>query len=333
MNPPNLFDYDSYIEYLKNYFLFKNSKNSRFNYTLWSQKLNLANVSVLTRIISGDRTPGAQVLKSFFEYFKFSELEQEYFLTLVRMEKETEKSVQDLYRRKIADLRIQSGNIKPIMHIQAHNLIIWGQAHPEEVDKLLSPYGFESILGYASSSTSICLNGAFVYQSNLGSYSQFSFANYCKRTGSTLSASEMFFSRLYASRNEVAQQFQEWGSPYQFSSMEAMLEPESPLLEFCLKDQKDEVLNLSFAQHKKTLQEADQPNDIYGYNALLGASRGFPMSFKSKAIIREFDPLIDKCQWRKDSELGKVLDTIQFRPAFWTYQSEFNAIIYPHEKR
>jgi len=334
MQPVNLLTYTSYISFLKDYYLYKKNKNSHFNYTVWSQKLKLANVSILTRILNGDRSPGPQLSEAFSNYFQFSQKEKEYFTTLIRLEKETDLGLRELYLQKLLQLR-QSEPIavNPLTEFTARNLALWGSANGKKFNDYLRPFGFEGILSYGSGTSSICLNGAIVDQSAWGPYSQFAFAAYTKRKDQILAESEMFFCELYSSDLEVVTKFQTYGSPYQVSDMMCDLSLEKEAMIFELKDEEGPTIKLQMTKTKETLEEADQPNMIYGYNKLLGPSRGFQMVFKSRAYYRPFDSQSDICWWKPDSELGRALSEIEFRPVYWTYQPQFHAVIHPHVER
>ncbi|MGE0632209.1 MAG: hypothetical protein AB7O96_07360, partial [Pseudobdellovibrionaceae bacterium] len=221
MKSPDLFEYSSYISYLNDYFKYKVGTNSKFNYSMWARKLKFANAATLTRILNGDRLPGASAINAFCDYLEIQGDEREYFESLIRLEKEEVPQVRHLFENKIFDLRQK--RLQPLLHTKAKNLIVWGTVDRKAFDELLAPHGFESILSYAGSTSSVCLNGALVRESEIGSYTQFCIACYTKKIGQPLAESEMFFLRLASSDKEISEKFQAWESPYEHFDMKSNL--------------------------------------------------------------------------------------------------------------
>ena len=331
MKPSDVFKFNSYTEFLKQYYFYKNKKNSNFNYTVWSKKLNFANVATLTRLLNGERLPGPQVIDSFCQYFQFNPEEKDYFTTLIRIEKESDLSVRFLYLKRLED--IQKNVRRPLIEMNARNLILWGNAEPKAFNQYLEKFGFESLLSYGSSTTSVCVNGAYVYDSPLGLYAQFCFACYAKRKGHALAESEMFFGEVYTNQSKVADQFNSWGSTYEMRELRHGLEPEMNELSFSVVESNSEIIRFSMAKNLLPVSEAEQPNHIYGYNSKFGVKKGFKMIFNSTAQFREFNATVDHCSWNANSNIGKILTEIKFQPTFWTYQPDFNSVIYPAEDR
>jgi hypothetical protein len=334
MQPADIFHYTSFVTFLKDYYAFKRSVNPHFNYTVWSKKLYLDNVASLTRILSGERFPGTKILDALCAYFKFSDKERECFLTLVRLEKETNSEVRALYQRQLVELRAEATRApKPLITVNAQMCLLWGTAEPVKFNEYLGRYGFESILSYGVTHSAFCLKGAFTYESELGPYPEFHLACYTKRKGAPLGEFELFCDKIYSSNQEVVRTWQKWGSPYSYCSMEHKLENGSFPLSFQLGEGERPLLSFSLGASDKPLSQASQPNHTYGYNSLRGSTHGFKMLMNSTAYFRDFDPKVDHCQWRSDSEVGKFLDEIEFRPNYWTFHPDFRAVIYPAEKR
>lgn len=325
---PQLFNYQSFLRFLNDYYSAKHANNPNFNLTVWSKKLEFSSVAILTRILNGDRSPGEKVVQSFVRYFQFSDDEKEYFSTLVRLEKEQDPKMKKVYLQRIEEIKKESIASKPLLQTMAKNFTIWGNADHKTLDEFLNSFGFESILSYGGTSSSICLNGSYVFDSGIGTYTQFCVACYVKRKGMPLAASEMFFIDLLSDKTEVVKIFNEWGSPYQKAEMHYELGgPEDPLL---FKVFEKGVVILEFYQADNLKKEsASQPNDVLGFNQQWRSEKYFKMSFNSTAYFRPFHSDVDRCRWDEKSKLGEFLTLIKFNPTFWTYQPDFSALIYP----
>ncbi len=111
--------------------------------------------------------------------------------------------------------------------------------------------------------------------------------------------------------------------------MQYQLEPEKAVLSFQVRDSAD----FTFGKSEKPVRKEKQPNEIFGYNRLIGTDRAYKMSFDSEASIREYDASVDWCRWERNSEFGKLLEQIEFKPVHWTYQPDFNCAFYTPKVR
>ncbi len=62
-------------------------KKSQWSYGLWARELGLKSTSSITKIIQGDREPGAQIEAELAKYFQFDEKQMNYFRDLVQLQK------------------------------------------------------------------------------------------------------------------------------------------------------------------------------------------------------------------------------------------------------
>jgi uncharacterized protein (TIGR02147 family) len=83
----SIFDYKDYLDFLKDFFLYKKKENSGFSYTVWSRKMNLKSSSMLSMVVNGERLPSKAFIKNVSKYMKLTPNEEEYFATLVNFKK------------------------------------------------------------------------------------------------------------------------------------------------------------------------------------------------------------------------------------------------------
>lgn len=83
----NIFSFNDYRSFLLAYAHVMKEKNPRWSFGAWARRLELKTTSSLTKILQGDRNPGAEITDKFVKYFRFSEQETEYFRDLIRLEK------------------------------------------------------------------------------------------------------------------------------------------------------------------------------------------------------------------------------------------------------
>jgi hypothetical protein len=333
MPMPDLLSYSSHVEYLKDYLRFRASQNPNFNSSLWAKKLKFSNLASLTRILSGVRAPGPRILAALCDYLEFDATERGYFETLVRLRSEKAPAMRELCEQKLNQMRKEAGRIRPLAKLRARNLILWGTADPQALAEFLGQRGYESLLGYAGTLSPVCLNGAWVYESELGAFGQFCLAVYVRRKHRPWADSEIYFPFLYASDAQVAAAFRRWGSPYRTMKMRHELEPGRAPLRFVGAGARTDAIEISMGASRIALRKQDQPNDVFGYNDLLGPARAFPLSFASSAQYREFDPKVDHCEWSDRFAVGEVLSRIEFKPTLWTYQAKFACAIFTPEER
>ncbi len=84
----NIFEFQSYTEFLQNYAETKKSTNAHWSLGLWAKQLGLSSTSTLTNILQGRRPPSAtlasEIAKSIIELNKH---ERDYFQLLVEFYK------------------------------------------------------------------------------------------------------------------------------------------------------------------------------------------------------------------------------------------------------
>jgi hypothetical protein len=336
MSQPNLFACESYTAYLRQHFLAERSPT--FTYGAWATRLGLANTASLTRILAGERQAGDRIVESLIDYFKFNQSEAEYFRLLVRVEKEQDPLVKDLLRTQLKHLRkargldFKSAGQGPLVTLKAQLVLLWGHARPDTLDKYLDQFNLRSntILGFGKAL--VCLKGAIVYESELGPYLEFNFACHVVKKRNPFSMMNMFFDFLHSPDPEVCASWQRHGSPYA---------PEGVQVRFTtpwdcgVRLHRANGSELSFAMGRSTRETSSNSENysIQAYNALLGRNYSFKIDMDSTSCQRDFDPTVDALAWSTDCPLGKLLETIEFKPTRWNTHPRFDARVHSPSPR
>lgn len=84
---PVLFEYFDFRNFLADHLEYVKRGNPRFSYGSWAVRMGLSSTASLTRLVKGDRFPGAEITRRLCEYFRFSERERRYFENLVLLER------------------------------------------------------------------------------------------------------------------------------------------------------------------------------------------------------------------------------------------------------
>lgn len=329
----NIFSFFSYGEFLKYHFEEKSKSTPSFNYSAWARKLGMPTTASLTRILSGERQPGDKIIDLFNLYFKFSELEREYFRTLVLLDKEKDFLIRCLYFTRMNYLR-QKINISPqllsqnpVIKLNSKVLLLWGEADVDQMNKYLSEYGLESILNFGLGKASVCLKAAYNLETDIGSYPEFNFAAYVKKKDEPLVEYSMFMDKMLCPRLDVKQTWNKWGAYYDIAEIQADLNG---------RDGNSAVISSGDHEYLRfqmgpaeDLHEADQSNEMFGYNSVIGREYKSKIAIETTALSRDFNPETDSCKWNSETELGRFLDEIKFSPLFWSYHPKFIADIYP----
>jgi uncharacterized protein (TIGR02147 family) len=88
--PLEIFDYR---EFLVNHAEAKQLANPHWNYSMWAKALGLQSTSSLTKVLSGDRKPGPNMVDRLVHYFKFNAEEENQFRSLVLLSKDKTATV------------------------------------------------------------------------------------------------------------------------------------------------------------------------------------------------------------------------------------------------
>ena len=84
---PNVYHYTDVRHYLKDYYLYLKSKNSRFSYNAWSKALGVKDSTTILKVLRGQRNIGPELSEKFLKYFAFPAKQAEYFNDLVTLTK------------------------------------------------------------------------------------------------------------------------------------------------------------------------------------------------------------------------------------------------------
>lgn len=328
----NLKGYQSARAYVADFCQYSKRRNPRFTLGLLSRKLGLPQTATLSRILNGERKIGPELFAKLTRLFNFNEYEKKIFDILVRLDLEKEPLIIEALRNKLAFLDEENAShTSPAFQFQARSLNLWGEIRPLFLNHELKKFGFETIASYGISQTPFCLNFAQVNAGN-EQFMQFSMAGYVKRASLPLADSEIFFHYLFSNHASINQFYNNLGSPYELSTLTGNFE-DLPTQVSVLCEASQGSIQISFQQTEAEIQPFLQPNDVFGYNTQLKDQFAFPMRFRSTALMRPFDPNLDKCSWSSHSELGQLLDAIQFKPKVWTYHKDFTCEIYMPVKR
>lgn len=83
----NIKEFIDYRTFLKSFFELKKSQTPSFSYGMWANRLGLKATSSLTKIINGEREPGAEITSKMIRFFHFDSVEVQYFNDLIRLSK------------------------------------------------------------------------------------------------------------------------------------------------------------------------------------------------------------------------------------------------------
>lgn len=79
--------YQDYRKFLKDFHFAKLNESKHWSVGVWCQQLGLSSTSTMNMILNEKRHAGQKVLDNLVRYFKFNSQEEEYFRTLVRIQK------------------------------------------------------------------------------------------------------------------------------------------------------------------------------------------------------------------------------------------------------
>lgn len=319
--------YRSARQYLSDYCAYNRQCNSRFTLGMLARKMNLPQTATLSRILNGERKIGPELSAKLTQFFEFSQNEITIFDLLVRLDQEQESVIIEALKTKLNQLHNQVKTQDDLaFQFQAKSLNLWGEVKAKSLNDELKKFGFETIAGYGVSATPFCLNIAQVQTHGIDPFLQFAMAGYVKKNHQPLVESEIFFHHLVSNSPSLNQFYNKLGSPYEFGDLQGNFEESDRQILASCQNEKVKV-EISFRQLGVKFEKFDQPNNIFGYNTLLKDQFAFPMRFRSTALVRPFDPNLDKCLWSTDFEMGRILEVIQFIPKFWTYHKDFNCEI------
>jgi uncharacterized protein (TIGR02147 family) len=108
---PNVTEYRDYRSFFNDFISFKKSLNPFWSYGVWAKDLGLTGASTLSMIMSGKRNPSTKLCQIFSKYFKFNESETDYFIKLVKIQKQTKNNPE------LTEILLQKENIQtPAQH-------------------------------------------------------------------------------------------------------------------------------------------------------------------------------------------------------------------------
>ncbi len=80
---PNILDFDDYSPFLRAYYNYRKLKDSYWSYAFWARKLDVANSSVIHKIVQGKRNLSQETMGKLLLYFNFNSREEWHFKKLV----------------------------------------------------------------------------------------------------------------------------------------------------------------------------------------------------------------------------------------------------------
>jgi uncharacterized protein (TIGR02147 family) len=83
----NVRQFTNYRTFLVSHIQEMRTKNPRWSYGAWANRLGLKDPSSITKIVQGQREAGPEITEKFIQYFEFTEKQSQYFRDLVRLEK------------------------------------------------------------------------------------------------------------------------------------------------------------------------------------------------------------------------------------------------------
>ncbi len=106
---PNLFEYNSYRNYLRDYYVAKKAHHSKFSYRFIASKVGFKSAGHFTQIIKGKANLSPNLTSKFIDFLKLKKKEADYFETLVLYEQsksdsEKMRHFEKLYQHKEAKL-------------------------------------------------------------------------------------------------------------------------------------------------------------------------------------------------------------------------------------
>jgi uncharacterized protein (TIGR02147 family) len=148
-----IFSYTDYRQYLRDYFQEKKQVNPSFSYRILAERCGFKARDYLMRVMNGQRNLSQAGTEQLSHYFKFSEKQAEYFLTLVRLNQaETTQEKEPLFA-KLSEIQ-RYGKYQRIRQDQFAYLSSWHHialrsllpllskaesADPEKVGRLMDP--------------------------------------------------------------------------------------------------------------------------------------------------------------------------------------------------
>jgi uncharacterized protein (TIGR02147 family) len=89
---PIVTEYSDYRSFFSDFISYKKSSNPFWSYGVWAKDLGLTGASTLSMIMSGKRNPSTKLCQIFSDYFEFNNDETDYFINLVKIQKQTKNN-------------------------------------------------------------------------------------------------------------------------------------------------------------------------------------------------------------------------------------------------
>lgn len=105
MSQVDLAQYESYRDYLKDFYKSQKAKNPSYSYRVFSQKAKLSSPNYLKLVMDGTRRITDRTLPNFVRGLKLSPVEAAFFRSLVQFEDATDEETKAQFERERAQLR------------------------------------------------------------------------------------------------------------------------------------------------------------------------------------------------------------------------------------
>jgi uncharacterized protein (TIGR02147 family) len=132
---PRVIEFSDFREFLTAYA--RHEKASRKNWSLgiWTRQLGLKGTASLSMILQGKRNPGEKMTESLANYFKFTELERDYFFNLIKLAKTKNVALQAILQKRI-DHTQRSSNVRVIDEVSFRMISNWYSCALREMTQL-----------------------------------------------------------------------------------------------------------------------------------------------------------------------------------------------------
>lgn len=108
---PDLFLYDNYREFLRDWFLWRKHQESGFTYRLFSHAMGFTSPNQLQLVINGKRNITTDTLECYADVLKFKKKEREYFALLVSFNQSKSMQEKSRHLASLAAFQTQRGHL------------------------------------------------------------------------------------------------------------------------------------------------------------------------------------------------------------------------------
>lgn len=320
----NLYAFDDPAKLLRAYSSARKQQTSRpWSIAVWARRLRLQSASSLMMAVHSQRRIGKQLEERLNGYFTFDDHERTYFRTLIRLqEAANDAELSALLTKELEALRNKNNDQRgEVMRFSNGKMIsLVGEINLVRAQKLLAGTSLEMFPMFGCGT--LMINALQYGESSMGPYREFSFSMLVRKRGAIVADLGASFFGGICEHERVRAYFRDhWDLPYgagkiafePLSSREAKVDVESD---------GQHLLQLHMGAAKMPRPVIANYDSLLAYTEKLQDRSPHRLEICSNEYRRKFDGRIDRFTIDAKSSVGKLLRTLEFCPAAWTYYDE-----------